>query len=308
MRDFLTVTGATTTGKTSVSVAVAEALGGEIISMDSRQVYRGMDIATDKIRPPLLGTVPHHGLDLREPNERYSAGMYARDARGWIDGIRERGRVPLLVGGTGFFLKALIDPIFAEPAFDPDHRDRLRAYLEAQPTERLQGWVRRLDPERAELAIEGGPHRLQRTLEVAILSGRPLTWWHKHAEVEAPARSSVIVVLELPREELDRRINARVDRMLERGLLDEVRTLMEAGFGPGDPGMTGTGYRELRAHLLGEMELEEALESMRSQTRKYARRQITWFRHQLPDDVRRLDADRPKDELVAAVIQAWRAG
>jgi tRNA dimethylallyltransferase len=308
VRDFLAVTGATTTGKTSLSVAVAKELDGEIVSMDSRQVYRGMDLATDKIRPPLLGAVPHHGLDLREPNERYSAGMYARDARRWIDEIRGRGRVPLLVGGTGFFLKALIDPIFAEPTFDPDRRDRLRSYLESQPIERLHGWVRQLDPDRAELAIQGGPHRLQRTLEVAVLSGRPLTWWHANADVEAPALSATIVILELPREELDRRINARVDRMMDAGLLDEVRALMKADYGPGDPGMTGTGYRELRAHLLGELPLDMALEAMRSQTRKYARRQITWFRHQTPKDAVRLDARRPTDELVAAVVQEWRKG
>jgi len=306
VKDFLAVTGATTTGKTSLSVAVAEVLGGEIISMDSRQVYRGMDIATDKIRPPLLGTVPHHGLDLREPNQHYSAGMYGRDARNWIDEIRERGQVPMLVGGTGFFLKALIDPIFTEPSFDPDQKARLRAYLETQPIDRLRGWVRQLDPERAELAIQGGPHRLQRTLEVALLSGRTLTWWHQNASVDAPALTAVIVILELHREELDRRINERVDRMLEAGLLDEVRGLMAAGYGPGDPGMTGTGYRELRAHLLGEMPLDDALEAMRSQTRKYARRQITWFRHQTPKDALRLDASRPRDELVAAVVRAWR--
>lgn len=305
MRDFLTVTGATTTGKTGLSVAVAEALDCEIISMDSRQVYRGMDIATDKIRPPLLGRIPHHGLDLRSPDERYSAGMYARDARRWIGEIRERGRVPLMVGGTGFFLKALIDPIFEEPVFDADRRERLRAYLELQPTRRLHDWVRQLDPERADLAIQGGPHRLQRTLEVALLSGRSLTWWYQNADRETPALHAVIVILELPREELDRRIDARVDRMLRSGLLDEVRTLMEAGYGLGDPGMTGTGYRELRAHLRGEMSLDDALDTMRSQTRKYARRQITWFRHQIPDDAVRLDASRPKDELVASVIRAW---
>jgi len=306
VRDFLAVTGATTTGKTALSVGLAEALDGEIVSVDSRQVYRGMDIATDKIREPLKSRVPHHGLDLRDPDERYSAGQYARDARRWIAEIRDRGRVPLLVGGTGFFLKVLLESIFAEPEFDEARRQRLRDFLEGRDAAELADWVRALDPERAQLAVEGGPQRLHRTLEVALLSGRPLSWWHEQ-EDEAPPLRALVVVLELPREELDRRIDARVTRMMERGLLDEVQRLVDEGYGPNAPGMTGTGYRELREHLLGRMELDEALDRMRAQTRHYARRQITWFRHQLPDDALRLDASRPTGELIEEVTGAWSA-
>jgi len=170
----------------------------------------------------------------------------------------------------------------------------------------MTAWVRALDPERAELAIEGGPQRMHRTLEVALLSGRPLSWWHEQGD-EAPPMEALVVVLELPREELDRRIDARVTRMMERGLLDEVRELMERGYGPEAPGMTGTGYRELREHLLGRLELKEALERMRRQTRQYSRRQLTWFRHQLPEDTLRLDALRPTHELIDEVTGAWRA-
>ncbi len=306
MTRFLAITGATTTGKTALSVEVAEVLDGEIVSMDSRQIYRGMDIATDKIRAPLRGRVPHHGLDLRAPDERYSAGQYGRDARTWISQIEARGRVPILVGGTGFFLRSLTDPIFAQPAMEEERRSKLRAYLDGLSPETLGRWVEALDCERAELAREGGPQRMKRTLEVALLSGRPLSWWHECGEADAESVEGVLVVLELPREALDLRIDARVDRMVREGLVDEVRGLLKEGYGARDPGMTGTGYREIAAFLSGECSLETALEKMRLATRQYARRQLTWFRNQMPESTVRLDASRPRHELVDEIVAAWR--
>ena len=177
--DFLAITGPTTSGKTALSLEVAEALDGEIVSMDSRQLYRGMDIGTDTVEAEARARVPHHGLDLVDPDERYSAGRFARDVRRWIPEIRARGRVPVLAGGTGFFLRAVLEPIFAEPEMDPSRRRRLKGWLEDRPREELERWVHRLDPERAELAVEGGPQRMGRTVEVALLSGRPLSWWHQ---------------------------------------------------------------------------------------------------------------------------------
>jgi len=303
---FLALTGPTASGKTELSLAVAEHLPVEIISMDSRQIYRGMDIGTDKVDAAARARVPHHGLDVADPDERYSAGRFARDARRWIARIRRRGQVPLLVGGTGFFLRAVIDPIFEEPSPDPCRLDALRRYLGRQPANRLARWTERLDPSRAPIALEGGPQRMSRTVEVALLTGRPLSWWHRHAPAEGPGVPGLIVLLEIPREEMDRRIDARVDRMLERGLVDEVRNLLMAGYGPGDPGMTGTGYREVARYLAGEMTLEEAADRIRRDTRRYARRQLTWFRHQLPEGVVRIDATRPLSGQAERVLQAWR--
>ncbi len=303
---FLALVGPTASGKTALGLAVAEALSGEIVSMDSRQVYRGMDLGTDKVALADRARIPHHGLDLLDPDQRYSAGQFARDARGWIRDIRARGHVPVLVGGTGFFLRALTEPIFAEPALEAARLDQLRTFLAAQPRERLESWVQRLDPERSELAAAGGPHRLGRSLEVALLTGRPLSWWHRHAGAEAPGLPGVVVALAVPREELDRRSDARIERMVQRGLLDEVGTLVDAGYGPRDPGMTGTGYREIAAHLAGEMDLTAALEAMRLRTRQYARRQLTWFRHQLPPDAVTLDALLPFDAQVDRVLTIWR--
>lgn len=304
---FLALVGPTTSGKTELSEALARHLDVEIVSVDSRQVYRGMDIGTDKVSADARGRIPHHGLDLVDPDERYSAGQFARDARRWIEEIEGRGRVPLLVGGTGFFLKALVDPIFQEPALDQDRLERLRRWLGDQPRERLEAWVRLLDPPRADLAIEGGPQRMGRSLEVPLLTGRPLSWWHAAAPREAEPVPGVVVLLGVPREELDARIAARVDRMLERGLVREVRGLLAAGYGADAPGMSATGYREIVDHLFGEVSLEEAAEAIRISTRRYARRQITWFRHQLPEDAVRIDATAPLEERVRRTLEIWSA-
>lgn len=302
---FLALVGATASGKTELSEALAERLPIEVISVDSRQVYRGMDIGTDKVSPRVRARIPHHGLDLVLPSERYSAGRFARDARGWIAHIEARDRIPVLVGGTGFFLRALTDPIFEEPDLDQVRLTRLRSYLGGQSPERLATWVQHLDPERAAVAVAGGPQRMGRTLEVPLLTGRPLSWWHRAAPSEADSVPGVIVWLEMPREELDRRIEERVDRMLERGFVDEVRALVETGYTEEDPGMSGTGYREVIAYLKGEISLEESARMIRSATRRYARRQTTWFRHQLPADAVRIDATAPLEDRLARTLDAW---
>ena len=306
MSAFLGLVGPTASGKTALSLAVARTLGAEVISMDSRQVYRGMDIGTAKVTPAERGSIPHHGLDLVDPDQRYSAGQFARDARIWIQDIQGRGRVPLLVGGTGFFLRALQEPIFSEPDLDPHRVSALRRYLRDRPREMLERWVRRLDPERAPLAVEGGPQRMSRTLEVALLSGKPLSRWHREAPPDAAPLRGVIVALDIPREELDRRVDLRVGRMVEAGFVDEVRRLLARGYPPEAAGMTATGYKEVVRHLAGEATLEETMAEIARRTRQYARRQVTWFRHQLPAETVRIDATAPLDEQVGRVLDAWR--
>ncbi len=301
----LAVTGPTTSGKTALSVEIARALHAEIISMDSRQIYTGMDIGTDKVRPEERGGIPHYGLDLVPPEAAFSAGQWARLARAWIDEIEARQHVPMLVGGTGFFLRALTHPMFREPELDEQRRDALRSWLLARSRDELEAWVRRVDPARAETAIAGGPQRLTRTLEVALLSGRRLSEWHRQGEADAPGTACLVVVLDMERDELDRRIDARVSAMMERGFLDEVRDLLHKGYDEKAPGMTGTGYREMTRVIRGEMSVDEALFEMRRQTRQYARRQLTWFRNQLPDALR-LDALAPRARLVEQVCEAWQ--
>ena len=307
--EALVLTGPTGAGKTELSLGVARRLDAEIISADSRQVYRHLDIGTAKATPEQRARVRHHGLDLVDPGTRYSAGRFAREARAWIREIRGRGKVPMLVGGTGFFLRALTDPLFREPPMDRERREALNAFLEAEDDATLGSWLETLDPESAErLAESGGRQRVLRALEMALLTGRPLGWWHRHRAAEEEGLDALVFVLSLPRERLYERINRRVDAMLEAGLVDEVARMLAEGYAPDDPGMTATGYPEIAAHLAGELPLEEAAERIRSRTRGYARRQLTWFRNQLPDDPARtvwLDGTRPTDELVDEVVQRW---
>jgi tRNA dimethylallyltransferase len=303
----LAIVGPTASGKTELSLLVARRLDGEIVSMDSRQVYRGMDVGTAKATPAQRASVPHHGLDLVDPDRRFGAGEFSRLARRLVEEIRGRGRVPILAGGTGFFLRALTNPIFREPELDPARRERLQAFLEGRPTEELHAWLRALDPaSAARLESWGGRQRLLRALELPLLTGRPLSWWHESAPPEDEPLPVLTALLEVPREVLDERIARRVDGMVAAGLEREVRSLLERGFTRADPGMNATGYVELVPAIEGETTLEAALELVRRNTRAYSRRQRTWFRHQLPPGALRVDATRPLPELADEVAARWR--
>jgi len=306
----LAIVGCTASGKSALALALARARPGEIelVSADAMQVYRGMDIGTAKPTPLQRAAVPHHGLDLVDPGERFSAGEFGRRARAWIAEIEERGRVPILVGGTGFFLRALTHPIFSEPPLDPARREALRGWLSRLDEDVLHAWLARLDPEAAQrLSAWGGRQRLLRTLEVPLLTGRTLAWWHRESPPEAPAVQLTVFVLDPPRERVYRAIDERVGAMAEAGLLGEVETLLRAGHDQRSPGMNATGYAELIPVLRGEETLEAALELVRKRTRAYARRQLTWFRHQLPAGAVWLDASRPRTELVEEIVRRYTA-
>ena len=303
---FLAVTGPTGAGKTALSLLAARELGGEIVSMDSRQIYRGMDIGTAKATPRERAAIPHYGLDIRDPGERYSAGAFGRDARRWIADIRARGRVPLLVGGTGFFLKVLTEPIFREPPLDPVRRAATEAALEGLSGAELKRWVRALDPARAEVAVAGGRQRMTRALLIAFLTGHPLSSWHRRHPTGARPLSGLVCVVDVPRPVLDERIGRRVRAMVEAGFAEEVAGLLRAGHTRDDPGLNGVGYREMVDHLDGRSTLDEAVERTRAATRQYARRQATWFRHQLGPGTVEVDGTAPLQAQCARVVEAWR--
>lgn len=306
--DFLAIVGPTASGKTTLSLKVGRALNAEIISMDSRQIYRGMDIGTGKVSLRERALLPHHGLDIRDPDEAYSAGRFSRDARRWIQDIAGRGRVPLLVGGTGFFLRSLMEPMFSEPELDQDRLVRLREFLNGLDLEPLATFARVLDPERAEIAVEGGRQRMTRLVEMALLSGRPLSWWHRVAAPDAPPLQGLVVLVEHPREVLYQRINDRVGAMVEQGFQEEVERLLDSGYSPEDPGMTGAGYREMVAVVSGEATLIEATDKIRQSHRNYARRQMTWFRHQLPIPPLVVDGGQRLEQMATTVLDAWDRG
>jgi tRNA dimethylallyltransferase len=305
MPEALAIVGPTGSGKTALSIEVARRVGGEIISMDSRSVYRGMDIGTAKPTVEERAEIPHYGIDLVEPSERFSAAEWARYTRGLLPRIRERGHVPMLVGGTGFFLRALTHPIFREPELDPELRLRLAAGLDRLEDAELHRWLSVLDPESADrLRSWGGRQRLLRALEVPLLTGRSLPWWHAHSPPEDAPIPVLAFVLEVPRDLLYQRIDRRVDDMVAAGLLEEVRALV-GRYGEDAPGLNAHAYIELFPYFRGERSLQEALDLARKNTRAYTRRQLTWYRGQLPEGAVWLDATRPRPELAEEIVGRW---
>ncbi len=302
----IVITGATGTGKSELAVRVAEIVDGELISADSRQVYREMDVGTAKPAVALRERVRHHGLDVLDPGESYSAGAFATDSWRSIEGILHRGRVPIVVGGTGLYIRALLSPLSPEPVADAEQKERLRRYLERLSTDELKRWLAKLDPRRAsQLRNEGGRQRLCRSLEVTLGSGCPHSFWLERTP-DTPPLTAAVFCLQLPREELYRRIDARFDGMMEAGLLAEVRRLSER-YPVDAPGLSSVGYAELAGHVAGNSTLEQAVEEAKRNTRHFARRQLTWFRHQLPRETTWLDATRPVGELADEIAGVWRS-
>jgi len=302
--------GPTGAGKTAIAAALGRLAPVTVISADARQVYRHLDIGTAKPSPEVLARVPHFGIDLIEPGERYSAGRFARDAAGWLAEARAAGREPLVVGGTGFYVRALADGLFREPPLDPARRERVRAWAASLAPVRVAHWAARLDRGFA----GGGRQRAARAIEVALLSGRPLSWWQREARETGAMRPWYIHVT-LPREALRRRIAERVDRMLAAGLVAEVDGLLARGVPPDAPGLDGVGYREVVALLRGDLAAGALREAIVVATRRYAKRQETWFRNQLRDEGRgtgdgsvwTLDATDAPEQLAARIFERWNA-
>jgi len=301
--------GPTAVGKTAVAAAWAECEPIGVVSADARQVYRGLDIGTAKPAGAVLARVPHLGLDVVEPGERYSAGRFARDAAQWLGQIRGSGRQPVVVGGTGLYVRALAEGLFHEPPLDPARRERLRTWTADLTPARLAHWAARLDRRFA----GGGRQRAGRAVEVALLTGRGLSWWQEHARTTGAMRPWYIQ-LTLPRDALHRRVAQRVDEMLAAGLVDEVRRVLATGVAPQAPGLDGVGYREAAAMLAGRLPERELRDAIVVATRRYAKRQETWFRNQLrqPGDGRReaghvwtLDATESPHALAAQILERW---
>jgi tRNA dimethylallyltransferase len=306
MDSVLVITGATATGKTDVAIDVARELNGEIISFDSRQVYQRMNIGTAKATSVQRAVVTHHGIDLVLPSERYNAGRFANDARCWIDEIKSRGRLPILVGGTGFFLRALTHPMFAEPELDPGRKEALKRILNTRSREELLYWLKTLDRTGADrVGPEAGRQRIARMIEIVLLTGRPLGWWHRQPSLQPPIRT-LTFVLELDRSALYERINRRVVAMVNHGLIAEVEGLLASGFDEHSPGMKTVGYIEVIPHLRGEYGLDVAVDAIQRATRAYARRQVTWFRRQLAEPVVRVDAAQPRADIVRTIVTEWQ--
>ena len=280
MPPVLCVVGPTAAGKSALALELAGPLVGEIVNADALQVYRGFDIGTAKPGAEDRRRVPHHLLDILEPHQQFSAGEFARRARRAIDEIQSRRRLPMLVGGSGLYLRALVEGISPIPAVDPELRRRLRQRLEAEGLEALRAELSRLDPETAARLAPADGQRLLRALEVALGTGRPLSAWLAERPVGGGGIDAVWIGLTVARALLYDRIAVRVGRMLAAGWVDEVRRLLESGLEPSLPAFQAIGYRELAAYIAGDSTLAEATERIVRATRRYAKRQMTWFRRQ----------------------------
>ena len=278
------VVGATATGKSALGLALALGLpgGGEIVNADALQVYRGFDLGTAKPEPAARLRVPHHLLDVLDPHERWSAGEFARRGRQAIAAIRGRGRWPIVVGGSGLYLRALLAGISPIPPGDPQVRERLRRRAEEQGLAPLAAELAALDPATAARLAPGDRQRVLRALEVALVSGRPLSAWIARQPFGTQSIAAIRVGLTLPRSILYDRIAGRVARMVESGWMEEVRGLIEQGLDPGLPAFQAIGYRQLVHHVRGEWPLAKAVDETVRATRRFAKRQETWFRRE-PD-------------------------
>jgi len=275
--ELVVIVGPTASGKTGLGAALAERLGGEVVSADAFAVYRGLDIGTAKPDAATRSRVPHHLIDVADPRERYSAGMFVRDADAAIADIRARGRLPVVVGGTHFYVRALLYGLFPEPPKDPRLRQLLEAEWAADPAA-VRAKLGALDPEAAGRIAGTDRQRTLRALEVCLVAGRPMTTlWREHPRGVARHRF-LMLGLNLPRAEVHARIGRRVESMFAAGLLREVEVLLANGLSPRAHAVKAIGYRESCQVLAGTLAIQEAKERAKAATRQLAKRQMTWLR------------------------------
>lgn len=296
---MVAIAGPTASGKTTLALRIAAEFGGEVVNCDSQQVYRGFDIGTAKLPVAERGGIPHHLLDIQEPTVAFSAGDFSRLARAAINEISGRGRLPVLAGGTGFYLKTLLEGIFDGPRRDPELRDRLRR----RPPGSLHRILTRLDPAAAARIHTHDEQKLVRALEVIIQARQPLTHQLAAPREGLEGYAPLILFLAPPREVLYERINRRTEQLYDDGWLDEVAALRAAGV-PGDaPAFTAHGYRETLAVLEGRMTLAAAIVHIQQITRNYAKRQFTWFRNQQPEAIHLAGfGDEPRIQGAASAL------
>jgi tRNA dimethylallyltransferase len=278
------IVGPTASGKSALALAVAREEGGEIVSCDSLQVYRGLDIGSAKATAEERRAVAHHLVDVVDPDQDFSAADYARRARAALDDVTQRGRVPIVAGGTGLYLRALRRGLFAGPSRDPDLRRRLEAIADRGGDARLHRLLARVDPEAAARIEKKDRLRVVRALEVFRASGRTLSAHHREDAPRPDGRRWLVVGLDPPREALRAAVEARTRRMLEAGLLDEVRALVARYGGADLRPLRAIGYRQAVAVVRGTQTVDDAQRDIVTETMRYAKRQMTWFRHQ--EDVR----------------------
>jgi tRNA dimethylallyltransferase len=277
---LVAIVGPTASGKSALAVWLAERLGGEVVSCDSTQLYRGFDIGTSKPTVAERRSIAHHLIDVLAPNEDATAGGYRQMAITLLDALRRRERVPIFTVGTGLYLRALLEGLADAPQRSEELRERLRASSETHATGHLFGVLRRLDPEAAGRIAPADEQKLIRAIEVCLLAKRPVSELHRSGRTPLKGWRPLKIGLRPQREAHYSRIHARTETMLARGWLDEVRALVDAGLPEDAKPFDFIGYSELRAVLRGETSIEQARAAIQQATRRYAKRQLTWFRRE----------------------------
>ena len=276
---ILCIVGPTASGKSGLALALARHFGGEIVSCDSMQIYRGMDIGTAKATPAEQGEIPHHLLDLVEPDASFSAADFVSSAQTAIADITARGKLPVLCGGTGLYLDSLLRPTaYAAPPPDPALRAALTEQLAKQGPDAMHARLAELDPEAAEAIHPNNAKRVLRALEICLSSGKTKSEFDAESVVGECPYDACVIGLRWPRDELNRRIDMRVDAMLAEGLVKETAALLSAGYlAPDTTAGQAIGYKEILPYLRGEEPLEVSAERLKIATHRYAKRQMTWF-------------------------------
>jgi tRNA dimethylallyltransferase len=294
----IVIAGPTGVGKSDLALRLAAKVGGEIVNYDSVQIYRGFDIGSAKPSPDTRARVPHHLYDIVDATDEFNAADYARAAKETCDAIVARGKVPILVGGTFFYLRALLIGLPEMPGRDEELRGRLRGIARSpRGAARLHRWLSKIDPQSGRRIAPADRHRVERALEVWIRSGRPISSWERASE-ESPELNVLKLALTMERPRLVAALNARVEAMYAAGLIDETGALLERF--PREARPFGTiGYREAAAVVAGETTREEAIEETKRRTRAYAKRQMTWLRSER--NVHWLDAGDPEETSAAAL-------
>ena len=293
---LLLIVGPTASGKSDLALGLAVRLGGQIISADSMQVYRGLDIGTAKPPESAQRLVPHHLIDIAEPGQDFSMGEFVRLARGAVEAISAQGQLPIVVGGTGLYVRALLRGIFEAPGRDERLRRRLRGIAQRRGLEALHRMLARVDPDTASRLPSSDPQRIVRALEVYVLTRRPLSAHFREGGFGPELYRNVKLGIDLPRGVLYQRIDERVGRFAREGLIEEVRRLLGSGCPVEANAFKALGYREALEVLEGRLSEGEALELIRRNTRRYAKRQLTWFRRE--PGVNWLDGTLPPAELL----------
>ena len=307
MKKLLAIVGPTGSGKSQLGLILANRLDGEIISADSRQIYRFLDIGTSKPSRSDQEKIPHHFIDSLDPREEYSAGAYGREARGTIMEIAGRNKQPILVGGSGLYVKAVIDGFFDGPGKDVELRNQLETRLKEGGSSALLANLKKVDPESAATMDASKPRRIIRALEVFYITGKPLSEFHKEQSSAAPFET-VEFGIQWERSRLYERIDQRVEAMLEQGLVDEVRRLKSDGYDRKLNALNSVGYKEVFDYFDGDIDYEEMIESMKRNTRRFAKRQLTWFRADKRIKWITIDDSTPLERVADRVAQAFLAG